>query len=95
MQSNVSGSGVRQLFNEDDARTRIVKLEQKRDAELALKKREEDMRNGIVPIAEQRPDNAGMPWEIMMYVLGAFALIIGLSLGVIYIILRVVGDGLE
>lgn len=42
---------------------------------------------GGVPKSEQM-----LPWELATYVFGAFALVIGLSAVVVYVILKVYGD---
>jgi hypothetical protein len=70
-----------------------VHLEQTRDNELAKKKRIEEIRAGLPPSNKERtatPD-AGM-LEVMMYLVIAFTLIFAICGGVIWAILKFVGE---
>lgn len=59
-----------------------------------------DKRTAVARIEEKRAVAAGglpkseqmLPWELATYVAGAFALVIGLSAIVVYIILKVYGE---
>jgi farnesyl-diphosphate farnesyltransferase len=91
VESGSPGGGVKQVFNEEDARTRIVQLEQKEDDALALKQLRENIRNGIANGRTAQPANDNSnPYEAMLYVGGAFLLVTIFSLGVIYTVIRVV-----
>ena len=83
-------------FNPADAHSRIVLADQKRDAEIEKEKRFTAIKNGLAggrvgavgdaagkPIAKSE----GIPWEVLVYVLGAFVLVLGWSVGAIYLIL--------
>lgn len=70
--------------------------EQALDAQLAKKKRVEDLRNGITATSgsqveklENRNLSTG---ELMMFVGAVFALMFAMGAGVIYTVVKVVGD---
>lgn len=50
----------------------------------------EDIRNGLAVQAPQAPE--GLPWELFMYLGGAVLVIIGLSVGVIWAVLKFFPD---
>lgn len=90
VQINYSSDGASHRLDPDDARSRIVQLESKLEKELSRKKRMEDIRNGLAVQAPQAPE--GLPWELFMYLGGAVLLIIGLSVGVIWAVLKFFPD---
>ncbi|PPQ82878.1 hypothetical protein CVT25_009696 [Psilocybe cyanescens] len=86
----------KQSLEPSDARTGIVMREQALDAQLAKKKRVEDLRNGITATSgsqveklENRNLSTG---ELMMFVGAVFALMFAMGAGVIYTVVKVVGD---
>jgi len=83
----------KQSLDPSDARTRIVMLEQSRDAELAKKKRAEDKRNGVVSTnggagAEKLATTDISMGELMMYVGSGFVMVLIISLGILYAVLK-------
>lgn len=85
------GVGQHQL-NLTDARTRVVLLEQKHDAELkahelAQKGNGKGAVNGNGVHATE-----GIPWEMLMYIGGAFVIVMAFSLAAAYGMLWVFGD---
>jgi hypothetical protein len=75
-----SGAVAQHFFDEGDARSRVFKIDQNR------KNRVADARNGAAG-----PASKGLaPQEAMLYVGGAFVLVIAVSLAIIYGILYVV-----
>lgn len=89
MQLSTDSSGTgKQTLDPVDARTRIVIIEKDFERELAQKKRMEDLRNGIerapAPVDTREASQA----EFMMYVVGALVLVVSLSVGVVFVILR-------
>lgn len=85
-------------FNSDDARSRIVLADQKRDADIEKETRLTAIRNGLAGgsigdvgdatgKAPPLVNNDGIPWEILGYLVGAFVLVLGWSVGIIYLIL--------
>ncbi|KAF9497899.1 farnesyl-diphosphate farnesyltransferase [Pleurotus eryngii] len=84
---STAGSGPSPVFNESDARTRIVHLTGAQDQALSRKKREEDIRNGPKPDAVARHAEQGSPWELYLYVGAALGMMGLLSLGVVYTVL--------
>jgi len=68
-------------------------LEQRRDAELAKKKRAEDKRNGVVSTnggagAEKLATTDISMGELMMYVGSGFVMVLIISLGILYAVLK-------
>ncbi|KAL4255125.1 hypothetical protein AB1N83_014175 [Pleurotus pulmonarius] len=84
---STAGSGPSPVFNESDARTRIVHLTDAQDQALSRKKREEDIRNGLKPDVVARHAEQGSPWELYLYVGAALGMMGLLSLGVVYTVL--------
>ncbi|KAL4061937.1 isoprenoid synthase domain-containing protein [Scleroderma yunnanense] len=72
----LDSTGVK--YDPMDKRTAVAKLEEKR-VEAA----------GRIP---KSTDQEILPWELATYVAGAFALVIGLSAVVVYVVLRVYGE---
>ncbi|KAG6820540.1 hypothetical protein H0H93_015711 [Arthromyces matolae] len=91
--SHVLLSSAGMSFNEEDARTTIIRKEQKLDFELARRKRLDEIRAGLPPSA-QTSKSALEPskLETMMYVGGALALIVCLGALIVYTVFRFVGD---
>jgi farnesyl-diphosphate farnesyltransferase len=87
----------KQRLDPFDARTAIVVKEQELDAQLAKKKRVEDLRNGItngngangVEKFEAKEISTS---ELMMYVGAAFTLILVFSMSVVWLVLKYTGD---
>ncbi|KAF8991077.1 hypothetical protein BDQ17DRAFT_1547000 [Cyathus striatus] len=86
-------------FDQLDARTYILNDEQKRENELIMKKRLEEIRGGIRNgsvaatgngVLEQGKDMG--QYEVMMYVMGGFTLMVVLSLVVVFGVLKLSGD---
>ena len=73
----------------------MVSLEKAFDAELAKKKRVEDLRNGLPVAAEQRERETTSSMELVAYVMAAFAAIVMFSFTVVYFILQLSGEGNE
>ena len=73
----------------------MVSLEKAFDAELAKKKRVEDLRNGL-PVAVERVEReTTSSMELVAYVMAAFAAIVMFSFTVVYFILQLSGEGNE
>jgi farnesyl-diphosphate farnesyltransferase len=85
--TSISGS-FKQLFNPSDARARIFELDQKREADAAPHKLHEG--NGVAKANTKSKD--AVPLEVILYVLAAFAIVLGGSLAVVYGILFYLGD---
>ncbi|KNZ79728.1 Squalene synthase [Termitomyces sp. J132] len=77
-------------FNEEDPRTRIIRKEQELDLEVAKKKRLEDIRAGRSPA--KPPPSEISKFEVMLYVGGVLALILGLGVTIVYLVFKLVGD---
>jgi farnesyl-diphosphate farnesyltransferase len=87
------GGGQHQL-DLADARSHIVLLDQKRDAELQIEKWRQNG-NGKAkggPTVCAPATDAGFPWEMLMYVAGAFAVVLGFSLAAVYCMLLFFAD---
>lgn len=85
----------KQSLEPSDARTAIVMREQALDAQLAKKKRAEDLRNGVSPSnahVEKLENRELSSKEVMMYVAAVFGLMILLGVSVIYTVVYFVGD---
>ncbi|KDQ62002.1 hypothetical protein JAAARDRAFT_31480 [Jaapia argillacea MUCL 33604] len=80
------GATPTQIFDPSDARTRIVELDEKRDLQISTEQRR--LKNGGVPAIQYEATSS---WEIMAFAAGALALVLVLSLGVVYTILKVYG----
>ena len=69
------------------------------DAQLANKKRVEDLRNGLVSAGERNGLAAAggeiSAVEVVAYVLAAFAVVVMFSFTVVYFILKLSGEGNE
>jgi len=66
-------------YDPSDKRTAVAKIEEKRA-----------MQNN--PTNSSRSEPEMFPWELATYVVSAFVLVLGLSVGVVYTILKVYGD---
>ena len=78
-----------------DPRSRMVSLEKAFDAELAKKKRVEDLRNGLA-VAAERGEVQPTSWMVVVAsVMAAFAAIVMFSFTVVYFILQLSGEGNE
>ena len=73
----------------------MVSLETAFDAELAKKKRVEDLRNGLPVAGEPRERETTSSMELVAYVMAAFAAIVMFSFTVVYFILQLSGEGNE
>ncbi|KDR81029.1 hypothetical protein GALMADRAFT_241652 [Galerina marginata CBS 339.88] len=87
----------KQMLNPSDPRTAVIMRETALDAELAKKKRIEDIRNGLANTASangaQRYESKDVSMsELMMYVGGAFMLIMLVSGSVLWAVLKYTGD---
>ena len=83
-------------FNPADIQTLIVLADEKYDAEIEKEKQLTTIKNGLaresigaVGDAAGKPiaNSEGMVWKVLVYILGAFVLILGWSVGAIYLIL--------
>ena len=73
----------------------MVSLEKAFDAELAKKKRVEDLRNGL-PVTVERGEAQTTSWMVVVAsVMAAFAAIVMFSFTVVYFILQMSGEGNE
>jgi farnesyl-diphosphate farnesyltransferase len=87
----------RQSLDPSDPRTRIVQVEQERDAQLAKKKRAENHRNGIANgatngHAEKMEVKEISTGELMMYVCAAFVVVMAISLSIVWGLIKYTGD---
>ena len=73
----------------------MVSLEKAFDAQLAKKKRVEDLRNGLPVAVERRERETTSSMELVAYVMAAFAVIVMFSFTVVYFILQLSGEGNE
>ncbi|KAF8886382.1 squalene synthase [Infundibulicybe gibba] len=87
MSTNAEG-GVKQELDPYDPRTRIVHMEQTLEEALTRKKRAEEIRNGIHPTEVKAAQNEVTVPELMMYVLGGMAVLVVMSAGIIYLVLK-------
>ncbi|KAG6855966.1 hypothetical protein H0H87_008907 [Tephrocybe sp. NHM501043] len=81
-------------FNPEDARTNIIKREQDLDLALAKKKRIEEIRAGMTN-STSKPSTASTDpskLEVALYIVGLMAVIILLSVAVIWGVMKVFGD---
>ena len=81
-------SGAKSMFDPNDARARIVELENHLEAELAKKRRLEDIRAGIVINGVKRADQ-GSQREVFIFILSAVALVLGVSVGIVWTVLKI------
>ncbi|KIM39543.1 hypothetical protein M413DRAFT_447022 [Hebeloma cylindrosporum] len=87
----------KQSLDPSDPRTRIVQVEQERDAQLAKKKRAENLRNGVANgamngHAEKMEVKAISTTELMMYVGAAFLVVMAISLGIAWGLIKYTAD---
>ncbi|KIM90082.1 hypothetical protein PILCRDRAFT_811793 [Piloderma croceum F 1598] len=89
-------SAAKQEFNPADARSQVVLLDQKREAEIE-KVQKRVFRPGDAANSRglTSTDDGGLPWEVMAYGMAAFAIVILLVFLIIYVVLEVFGDGLK
>ena len=74
----------------------MVSLEKAFDAELAKKKRVEDLRNGLPVAGVERGERETTSWMVVVAsVMAAFAAIVMFSFTVVYFILQLSGEGDE
>jgi len=87
---------AKQQFNPADARSRIIMLDQKRDTEIEkTKKRVFQPGDAANSRGLTSTHDEGLPWELIMYGIAAFAFIIFVTFLIVYIILEVFGDGMK
>ncbi|KAG6902950.1 hypothetical protein C0995_009342 [Termitomyces sp. Mi166 len=77
-------------YNDEDARTRIIRKEQDLDFEIAKKKRLEDIRAGLVPAKPPSPELGKL--EVALYVGGVMTLILVLGATIVYLVLKLVEE---
>lgn len=89
-------TAAKQEFNPADARSQVVLLDQKREAEIE-KVQQRVYRPGDAANSRglTSTDDGGIPWEVILYVLAGFAIVILLTFLIIYVVLEVFGDGLK
>lgn len=93
VQLSTDSSGTpKQTMDPLDARTRVVQMEKEFERELAKKQRMEDLRNGIERAPMPTDVRQASQTEFLLYVAGALVLMVTLSLGVVYVILKMSGD---
>ena len=87
---------AQQEFNPADARSQVVLLDQKREAEIE-KVQQRVYRPGDAANSRglTSTHDGGIPWEVILYVLAGFAIVILLTFLIIYVVLEVFGDGLK
>ncbi|EEB89993.1 hypothetical protein MPER_11859 [Moniliophthora perniciosa FA553] len=84
-------AGDMPTFDPADARTRIYEIEQSKDMELRKRKRAEEIRDKYGKVEtpdelQRKPD--GFPWEVILYALGAFAMMGTLVTAATFAVLR-------
>lgn len=77
-------------FDPHDARTKIVEAAQVRDRELAREKRMAELREKTGKL-ERKPAEETSPVEMMLYVGGAFIVVIAITLGFAWVLIRYFG----
>ena len=89
-------TAAKQEFNPADARSQVVLLDQKREAEIE-KVQQRVYRPGDAANSRglTSTHDGGIPWEVILYVLAGFAIVILLTFLIIYVVLEVFGDGLK
>lgn len=83
----VSGGGI--AFDPKDARTKVVEAAQARDRELAREKRIAELRDKTGKL-ERKPAESS-PVELMLYVGGAFAIVIAITLLAAWVLIHFFG----
>lgn len=88
--SFISITDAGQRINSMDPRARVVELAQKRDEDLLHEKRLRDSRaKGVVPSTRREQAQASsMPFEVLALIGGTIALVIGISLAVVWAVLK-------
>ncbi|KAF8624138.1 hypothetical protein AX17_007201 [Amanita inopinata Kibby_2008] len=85
-------SGNKSAMDPSDARTRIVRMEDQIEVELAKKKRLEDIRAGVTTTTTNGANGIGNPEdvqrEVMLYVGAALALVGGIAGVMVYLVLK-------
>lgn len=74
------------MMDPSDPRARIVELETHQEAELAKRRRTEDIRAGVA--TNGKLNNANGETEALLFVAAAMGLILGVSGGVVWFVLR-------
>lgn len=85
-----------QTFDALDARTKIAEAIEKREQELRMEKRlREISEKAGVNLAERKPlEPSGPAWDMLLFVGGAFVLVLAVGLGAFFLILKFVGEEL-
>lgn len=90
-----SGSGT-VSFDPLDARSRIVHMEQKQERELVRRRRVEQLRAAGRAVTEADEKDVkpqtGTDWEVMMYVLAGFVMVLSVTCGIVWVVLKFSGD---
>jgi hypothetical protein len=76
------------MMNSSDPRVRIVELENHLEAELAKKRRLEDIRAGVAVNGLNSANGGDSQTEALLFVFGAMVLILGTTGGVVWLVLR-------
>lgn len=84
----VSGGGI--AFDPKDARTKVVEAAQARDRELAREKRIAELRDKTGKL-ERKPAEESSPVELTLYVGGAFAIVIAITLLAAWVLIHFFG----
>jgi len=89
----VYSQGSKQTLDPADPRTRIVLLEQSREQQLVAKRRMGDKRSmgdkAVTTMNGNTVQNRSMePTELMVYVLGAFGVVIAVSWMIVWVVLK-------
>ncbi|KAK7456390.1 bifunctional farnesyl-diphosphate farnesyltransferase/squalene synthase [Stygiomarasmius scandens] len=95
-----STAGSPPTFNPEDARSKILLLEQETEKELTKKKRLAEIRkkvgaegaNADANNVQVQAGSSGSEWEIFLYVASMVVTVLGVSMGIVYIVLRFFSD---
>ncbi|KAG7098792.1 hypothetical protein E1B28_000697 [Marasmius oreades] len=87
-----SSSGQAVSFDPEDARTKVMQIDQKIDSDLRMRKRIEDIREKYGKSREEATavveDEGRFPYDILLYAGGLLLVVILLIIGVVWLVLR-------
>ena len=83
-----------QTYDLYDARTKIAEIAEKREQELRVQQRLREIseKTGVVMERRQALEPTGPAWDMLIFVGGAFVLVIAIAIGAFFLIVKFVGD---